>query len=166
MRGLWSRFARSRSNRRIRSCVAALCLVQFAAALSAAEPRLVKLAVSEGKDIRFAHLTSKDGLSAGQIRDIVQDNQGFLWFNTSGALNRYDGYRFKAYRRDPAHPNYPPGGFLQSVFKDRSGYLWVSSSESLDRFDPAADVLALLILNNGARWTTTGPGREAERTPI
>ena len=69
----------------------------------AAEPALVRLAVSDGKDVRFAHLTSKDGLSPGQIRDILQDDQGFLWFNTSGLLNRYDGYQFKSYRRDPAH---------------------------------------------------------------
>ena len=99
----------------------------------------MKLAVTEGKDIRFAHLTSKDGLSPGQIRDILQDNQGFLWFNTQGVLNRYDGYQFKSYRRDPSHPNYPAGGFLQSFFKDRSGCLWVGSSESLDRFDPATE---------------------------
>ena len=109
--------ARSRSKRRMRSCAAAVCLLQLASALSAAEPALVKLAVSEGKDIRFAHLTSKDGLSPGGIRDILQDDQGFLWFNTSGVLNRYDGYQFKSYRRDPAHPNYPAGGFLQSCFQ-------------------------------------------------
>ena len=54
---------------------------------SAAEPELelVKLTVSEGKDIRFAHLITRDGLSPGQIRDILQDNQGFLWFRTPGA---------------------------------------------------------------------------------
>ena len=65
----------------------------------------------------------KDGLSPGTIRDILQDDQGFLWFNTSGALNRYDGYDFKPYRRDPAHPNYPGGGLLPYVFKDRPGSL-------------------------------------------
>jgi hypothetical protein len=31
----------------------------------------VRLAVSEGKNICFAHLTGKDGLSFGQIRDVV-----------------------------------------------------------------------------------------------
>ena len=104
-----SSLARSRWKRRMRLCAAAVCFLQLASALSAAEPGLVKLAVSEGKDIRFSHLTSKDGLSPGQIRDIVQDNQGFLWFNTSEFLNRYDGYHFKSYTRDAAHPNYPAG---------------------------------------------------------
>jgi ligand-binding sensor domain-containing protein len=74
----------------------AVCFLQLASALGAAEPALVRLAVSEGRDIRFAHLTTKDGLSFGQIRDIVQDDQGFLWFNASNVLNRYDGCRFKS----------------------------------------------------------------------
>jgi ligand-binding sensor domain-containing protein/signal transduction histidine kinase len=135
----------------------AVCFLQLASALSAAEPALVRLAVSEGKDIRFAHLTSRDGLSPGQIRDILQDNQGFLWFNTSGVLNRYDGYQFKSYRRDPAHPNYPAGGFLQSFFKDRSGYLWVSPSESLDRFDPATETSTSFQTGRNGPQSVLGP---------
>ena len=99
----------------------------------------MKLALSEGKDVRFVRLTNRDGLSPGQIRDILQDNQGFVWFNTSGYLNRYDGYQFRSYTRDPAHPNYPTGGFLAFVFKDRSGSLWIGSNESFDRFDPVTE---------------------------
>jgi hypothetical protein len=107
-----SPLARWSAKRWMRILAAGVCFLQLASTPSAAEPELVKLAVSEGKDIRFAHLTNRDGLSPGQIRDILQDNQGFVWFNTSGYLNRYDGYQFRSYTRDPAHPNYPTGGFL------------------------------------------------------
>ena len=141
----------------LRSCAAAVCLLQLASALSATEPALVRLAVSEGRNISFTHLTSKDGLSPGQLRDIVQDNQGFLWFNTSGVLNRYDGYQFKAYRRDPAHPKYPAGGFLQYFFKDRSGYLWVSSSESLERFDLATEASTPFQTGRNGPRSVLGP---------
>jgi ligand-binding sensor domain-containing protein/anti-sigma regulatory factor (Ser/Thr protein kinase) len=122
-----------------RTLAAAVCCLQLASTLDAAAPELVKLAVREGTDIRFAHLTSRDGLSPGQVRDILQDDRGFLWFNTSNFLNRYDGYRFRSYTRDPAHPNYPAGGFLNFVFKDRSATLWIGSTESLDRFDPVTE---------------------------
>ena len=105
----------------MRGCAAAVCFLQLASILSAADRGLVRLAVSVGDDIRFSHVTSKDGLSPGQVRDIVQDNQGFLWFNTSGFLNRYDGYHFKSYTRDAAHPGYPAGGFINYIFKGRSG---------------------------------------------
>jgi PAS domain S-box-containing protein len=124
---------------RLRRCAAAACVFQLASALHAAEPPLVKLAVNKGEDIRFSHLVHKDGFPPGQIRDILQDDQGFLWFNTSGFLNRYDGYNFKSYTRDAAHPNYPAGGPIHTIFKDRSGNLWVSSSEELDRFDPVTE---------------------------
>ena len=141
----------------MRRRVAAVCLLPLASALNAAEPALVRLAVSKGEDIRFSHLTRKDGLSPGQVRDILQDNQGFLWFNTSGFLNRYDGYNFKSYTRDAAHPNYPAGGFLNWIFKDRSGYLWVSSNEELDRFDPIRETSTRFPIDRNGPHSLLGP---------
>ena len=151
-----SSLARWSSKRRMRILAAGACLLQLASTPSAPEPPWVKLAVSEGKDIRFAHLITRDGLSPGQIRDILQDNQGFLWFNTSNLLNRYDGYQFRSYRRDPAHPNYPAGGFFNFVFKDRSGFLWSGSNESLDRFDPVTETSTRFPVDD------KGPGRLAK----
>jgi signal transduction histidine kinase/ligand-binding sensor domain-containing protein len=118
---------------------------------------MVRLAVSEGKDIRFAHLTSKEGLFPGQIRGILQDDQGFLWFNTTSVLNRYDGYGFKSYSRDPAHANYPAGGFIHAIFKDRSGFLWVSSNESLDRFDPTTETTTRFPIDRDGPHSVLGP---------
>jgi ligand-binding sensor domain-containing protein len=141
----------------MRSCAAAACFLQLASALTAAEPALVRLAVSEGKDLRFAHLTSKDGLFPGQVRGILQDYQGFLWFNTTGVLNRYDGYGFKSYSRDPAHTNYPAGGFIHTIFKDRSGFLWVSSNESLDRFDPTTETTTRFPIDRNGPYSVLGP---------
>ena len=149
----------SRLRRWVRSGASALCLLGFVSALNAAEPPLVRLAVGQGKDIRFAHLTSKGSLSFGQIRDIVQDDQGFLWFNTSNVLNRYDGYQLKSYRRDGAHPNYPPPGFLHFIFKDRSGFLWVSSNESLGRFDPATETTTRFPIDRDGPNSVLGPVR-------
>ncbi|MCB9294755.1 MAG: hypothetical protein H6559_16780 [Lewinellaceae bacterium] len=28
---------------------------------------------------------------------VTQDQDGFIWVNTPGAISRYDGYRFKTY---------------------------------------------------------------------
>jgi len=146
----------ARPKYQIRMCVTVVCLVQLASALSAAEPALVKLAVNKGEDIRFSRLSRKDGLSPGQVTDIVQDNQGFLWFNTSGFLNRYDGYTFKSYTRDAAHPDYPAGGFLK-IFKDRSGYLWISSNQEFDRFDPVAETSTRFPIDHNGPHSVLGP---------
>lgn len=34
------------------------------------------------------------GLSQNTVNTILQDKQGFMWFGTQDALNRYDVYRF------------------------------------------------------------------------
>ncbi|HEY7445278.1 MAG TPA: two-component regulator propeller domain-containing protein, partial [Vicinamibacterales bacterium] len=129
---------RSPWRRWVRMFAAAVCCLQLASITRAAEPELVKLAVSEGKDIFFSHLTWKDGLSPGSIGQILQDELGFLWIR-SGVLDRYDGNEFKSYRRDAAHPNNPAGSALHHVLIDRTGALWVTSNESFDRFDPATE---------------------------
>ena len=57
MNRIGSTLPRARTKCRIRRYVAVVCLLPLASALSAAEPALVRLAVSEAKDIRFSHLT-------------------------------------------------------------------------------------------------------------
>ena len=46
------------------------------------------------RDLRFAHLTTNDGLSQGYVTAILQDRRGFMWFATRDGLNRYDGNTF------------------------------------------------------------------------
>jgi hypothetical protein len=51
----------------------------------------IRLPVVEGKDIRFARISSSQGLSQVRVSYVVQDDQGFIWFGTWNGLNRYDG---------------------------------------------------------------------------
>ena len=46
------------------------------------------------RDLKFAHLTTNDGLTQDNIVATLQDNRGFMWFATGGGLNRYDGNAF------------------------------------------------------------------------
>lgn len=39
----------------------------------------------------------KDGLPSNSVRNIVQDQDGFLWFGTDNGLCRYDGYTVQAF---------------------------------------------------------------------
>lgn len=39
----------------------------------------------------FYHVSSEDGLSASNVKAILQDSYGFMWFGTKNGLNRYDG---------------------------------------------------------------------------
>jgi len=97
--------------------------------------RSMRIPAIDGDDIRFSRLSTAQGLSQTQVAQIVQDDQGFLWFGTQYGLDRYDGYEFKVFTHDPARENSLSCVYIHSLFKDRSGSLWVGCDQFLDRFD-------------------------------
>jgi len=97
--------------------------------------RSVRIPAIDGDDIRFSRLSTAQGLSQTQAAEIVEDDQGFIWFGTQYGLDRYDGYEFKVFTHDPAHANSLSCVYIHSLFKDRSGTLWVGCDQFLDRFD-------------------------------
>ena len=95
--------------------------------------------MTDGTGIRFAHVSLGEGPSRNSIKEIIQDDQGFMWFGTQDGLKRYDGYRFRDYRHQDGNPNGPSGTAISALFKDRSGNVWVASDWFLDRYDPVTE---------------------------
>ncbi len=48
-------------------------------------------AYSVDKKYSFKHINSADGLSASNVKCILRDSRGFMWFGTKNGLNLYDG---------------------------------------------------------------------------
>src|ERR1700744_4559637 len=103
------------------------------------EPRTVVLPVADGNRMRFRRFSTEDGLSQTMVTQILQDDQGFIWFASLYGLNRYDGYKFKVFKHETGRPNSLSGVHNYSLFKDRSGMLWIGCEEFLDRFDPVTE---------------------------
>ena len=106
------------------------------------DPRTITLPVVDGNDIRFrfTRLSTENGLSQTKVLNIVQDNQGFMWFGTQYGLNRYDGYNFKVFVHDPMNPNSLSGVYINALFKDRDGALWVGCDQLLNRLEPSTEI--------------------------
>ena len=49
--------------------------------------------------IAFEKYGVAEGLPEEQVFTPLQDDKGFVWFGTSNGLVKYDGYRFKVYKR-------------------------------------------------------------------
>jgi ligand-binding sensor domain-containing protein/signal transduction histidine kinase len=102
-------------------------------------PVPLELPVDYATDIRFAQISTAEGLSQIKVMNIVQDDLGFMWFGTLAGLNRFDGYTFKVFVHERDNPNSPSGVDIESLFKDRDGALWIGSEQALDRFDPKTE---------------------------
>ncbi|OQW93474.1 MAG: hypothetical protein BWK79_10910 [Beggiatoa sp. IS2] len=90
---------------------------------------------SLAEELQFEHLSVSDGLSQPVILCILQDSKGLMWFGTEDGLNRYDGYKFTIYKREPNNPNSLSGNYIWSIQEDSEGILWVGTNEGLNRFD-------------------------------
>jgi signal transduction histidine kinase/ligand-binding sensor domain-containing protein len=91
------------------------------------------------RDLKFAHLTTNDGLSQDNIVSILQDHRGFMWFATGEGLNRYDGNSFAVYKNNPNDPGSLSHNFIRDLVEDDRGYLWVAAHPGVNKFDPTTE---------------------------
>ncbi len=97
-------------------------------------------ALSASSTLRFAHLTTEDGLSQGNIHGILQDRQGFMWFATGYGLNRFDGGSFVVYKHNPDDATSLSANGVLDLIEDDRGYLWITTyNGGVNRFDPATE---------------------------
>ncbi|HEV2826026.1 MAG TPA: two-component regulator propeller domain-containing protein [Pyrinomonadaceae bacterium] len=71
---------------------------------------------------RFDHWTADNGLPQNSVREIVQTQEGYLWFTTFDGLVRFDGVRFTVFNKSNS-PGLATNRFV-SLFEDRNGDLW------------------------------------------
>ena len=114
--------------------------------------------------LRFAHLTTADGLANAHVEVIFQDSRGFMWFGTRDGLSRYDGYHFTTYRHNPDNPNSLRGTTIADIIEDDQGYLWIAGGGGVTIFDPRLErftplpldrprpIITLFKAGNGLIW--------------
>ena len=68
-------------------------------------------------------------LSHNFIRDLFEDDQGYLWVAAYPGVNKFDPTteRSTRYRHDPNNPNSFSGDSVESITRDSRGYLWFAT---------------------------------------
>src|SRR6478672_414429 len=92
------------------------------------------------RDVRFTHLTTNDGLSQSNVKAILQDRRGFMWFATQDGLDRYDGNTFVVYKHNPKDPDSLSANLVTDLIEDDRGYLWIATyTGGVNKFDPRTE---------------------------
>ena len=81
-------------------------------------------------------------ISDNAIRDLMEDDHGYLWVAAYPGVNKFDPTteRTTRYVHDPKNRNSLSGHSVESILRDSRGQLWFGTSETgLDRFDPATE---------------------------
>ncbi len=87
-------------------------------------------------EIRFDHLSNKEGLSQNTVRTLLQDSNGFIWIGTEDGLNRFDGYKFKIYGFNSQNKSSNAFNFINVLFEDQKKRIWVGTrSNGLFKYD-------------------------------
>lgn len=89
-------------------------------------------------DYEIKRLDIEHGLSSNYVINITQDRKGFLWFATEHGLNKFDGYKFKVYKKNEQDKRGSiSGNELNKVYADQyEDVIWIATQrEGLNRFD-------------------------------
>ncbi len=86
-------------------------------------------------NLDFEHITVSDGLPWPTVLDIVQDQDGFLWFATENGLSRYDAYEFQTYQYDPSDSAGLTNNHISCLLEDENGDIWIGTSYGLNRYN-------------------------------
>lgn len=109
--------------------------------------------------VRFERFGVSDGLSNPFIRGLLQDQRGFLWISTEFGLNRFDGYDFEVYEREPTDRTSLSGAWIHGMYEDHRGVLWLALFvDGVTRFDPATGK-AQHLTHDPADPLSISPGR-------
>ena len=93
----------------------------------------------------FSHISVENGLSQSNVKAIVQDSYGFLWFGTKNGLNRFDGTSIV--QKDCDDYTAGTGNHnISALFEDKNRILWVGTDRGVYQYNPASDIFTAVNL--------------------
>ncbi len=93
------------------------------------------ISVAQQSNIKFRHLTIKDGLSQSNVSTILQDSKGLIWFGTQDGLNLYNGFDFEVFSHDISDSTSISNNFIRDLLQDTAGTMWVATENGLNLFN-------------------------------
>lgn len=92
----------------------------------------------------------ENGLSNSNIVSITQDRRGYLWFATESGLNRFDGKKFRIYKKGDIPHLGPNSNELNYVLADKTDdIVWIATQRTgLNAFDTKTERFRYYLARN------------------
>jgi signal transduction histidine kinase/ligand-binding sensor domain-containing protein/DNA-binding response OmpR family regulator len=112
--------------------------------------------VTPAQKLRFDNYSLPQGLSQSTVVSLLQDRQGFLWIGTEDGLNRFDGYTFRIFRKDPRDTLHSIGGnFVWTIVEAPDGRLWIGHEGGISCYNPTLDTFEAYRVGDGSATVRT-----------
>ncbi|WP_431294472.1 hybrid sensor histidine kinase/response regulator [Pedobacter sp. P26] len=96
-------------------------------------------ALAQQDPLKFSYLTVDDGLSHTDVKEVKQDNQGFIWIATLFGLDRYDGHAIKRFYNTNVPKSNSFKNRIRSMCLDENDRIWLGSEDGIQCFDPRSE---------------------------
>ncbi len=90
---------------------------------------------------QFNRIDISQGLSNNQVKGVLKDSKGFVWFATMSGLNRYDGYQFRIFRYNPRDSASLSDDYIQRIFEGPGKKIWVDTHNGMNILDPVTETV-------------------------
>lgn len=93
---------------------------------------------AKSSDYFFNIIDGKNGLSQNNVKSIIQDSYGFMWFGTRNRLNRFDGLSIKVF--DCYDTTTGKGNNnISALYEAPDRRLWLGTDQGVYIFDPVKE---------------------------
>lgn len=91
----------------------------------------------------FSHISGENGLSQSNVKSIIQDSYGFMWFGTKNGLNRFDGTSIVQMNCDDLATG-TGNHNISALFEDKNRQLWVGTDRGVYLYNPELDLFTAM----------------------
>ncbi|MFT3902189.1 MAG: two-component regulator propeller domain-containing protein [Niabella sp.] len=123
--------------------------------------------MATAQQVLFRNYSVNNGMSSNTVWNIIQDDQGYMWFGTKNGLNRFDGHTFKVYQAHETPSSSSGNSFIHSICRYDSIRFWVGTEDGLYILDLAKEqmtkvkelgndlIFSIIKDNRGYMWVGT-----------